>query len=85
MADAEPSRSPEATRHRLTHPGLDFWVDVELRRYDANRWVAVADFAQEPDVGTAFNPRDAVRNTLKALGEPYATEMAEAAELDGQP
>ena len=36
---------------RLTHPGLDFYVGVKLREYPAGRWLAVADFADEPDVG----------------------------------
>ena len=65
---------------RLTHPDLDFWVDVRLRDWDG-RWLAVADFAGEPDVGTGTEPRAALRAALTALGEPYATEMAEGADL----
>ena len=36
---------------RFTHPELDFWVDVRLREFDG-RWLAVADLAGEPDIGT---------------------------------
>ena len=32
---------------RLTHPELDFWIDVRLREFDG-RWLAVADFADSP-------------------------------------
>jgi len=39
------------------------------------------DLADEPDVGTGIEPREALRAALAALGEPYATEMAESAEL----
>ena len=40
------------------------------------RWLAVADFMGEPDIGTGHEPSEAVRNALAAVGEPYATEMA---------
>ena len=63
---------------RLTHPGLDFFVDVRLREWDG-RWLAVADLADEPDIGTGEDPRQALRGALVALGEPIATEMAEGA------
>ena len=63
---------------RLTHPDLAFWVDVRLREFDG-RWLAVADLADEPDVGTGMEPRDALRAVLMALGERYAEEMAESA------
>lgn len=66
------------TRHlRLTHPDLDFWVDVRLREW-GGRWLAVADLAGEPDVGTGLDPREAIRAALASLGEPHATEMAES-------
>lgn len=60
---------------RLTHPDLDFWVDVRLREW-IGRWLAVADLADEPDVGTGDDPQTAIRGALAALGEPYASEMA---------
>ena len=66
---------------RLTHLDLDFYVDVRLTRFEG-RWLATADLAEDrPDVGSGDTPREAVRSVLRALGEPYATEMAESAEL----
>ena len=65
----------------LTHPGLPFWVDVRLREFDG-RWLAVAMLADEPDIGTGEDPREALHAALAALGEPYAAEMAAAADLD---
>ena len=67
---------------RLRHPSLDFYVDVRLREYPVGKWLAVADFADEPDVGTGHEPREALRGALAALGEPIASEMAESAELE---
>ena len=38
----------------------------------------MADRAEDPrDVGVRDTPQEAVRDALKALGEPYASEMAE--------
>ena len=71
-----------AEQLRLHHPGLDFYVDVKLREYPEGRWLAVADFADEPHVGTGHEPREALRGALGALGEPYAEEMARDAELE---
>ena len=67
---------------RLTHPGLYFYVDVKLRAHPEGKWLAVADFAGEPDVGTGHEPREALRGALAALGEPIASEMARDAELE---
>lgn len=67
---------------RLTHPRLDFWVAVDVRCYGDEKWVAVADFAGEPEVGTGSNQRDAVHASLRPLGEPFATEMADSSESD---
>ena len=67
---------------RLAHPELDFWADVRLREFDG-KWLVVADLADEPDVGTGLEPRTAIRGALAALREPYASEMAESAELEG--
>ena len=70
-----------AVQHlRLTHPELDFWVDVRLREWDG-KWLAVADFAGEPDVGTGTDPREALRQSLQALGPRFADELAASARL----
>ena len=37
--------------------------------------------ADEPDIGTGTDPREAVRALLAALGEPFASELAASAEL----
>jgi hypothetical protein len=65
---------------RLTHPDLDFWIDVRLREFDG-RWLAVADVADEPDVGTGLEPRMAIREALMAVGPRLAEELADTAEL----
>jgi hypothetical protein len=67
-------------RMRLSHPGLGVRVDVALSEHEG-RWLAVATVASEPDVGTGYQPREALRAALEALGEPYATEMAGSADL----
>ena len=53
---------------------------MRLREWDG-RWLAIADLADEPDVGTSHDPREAIAAALAALGEPYASEMARDAEL----
>ena len=69
-------------RHlRLTHPELDFWVDVRVREWEG-KWLAVADLADEPDIGTSMDPHEAVRDALVALGPRLAGELAASAELD---
>ena len=66
----------------LTHPGLDFWVTVEIHEREGS-YVATADLGEESrDVGVGDTPREAVRAALKALGEPHASEMAEGLHLD---
>jgi hypothetical protein len=66
---------------RLTYPRLDFYVDVRLTPF-AGRWLATADLAEDrPDVGSGDTPREAVRNALRVLGEPYSSEMAAGAAM----
>jgi hypothetical protein len=48
---------------RLTHPALDFMIDVRLREFD-RRWLAVADLADTPDIGTGETPVEALRGAL---------------------
>jgi hypothetical protein len=47
-------------------------VDVTLTERDG-RWMDIAMLADEPDVGTGHDSREALR---AALGEPYASDMA---------
>ncbi|MFV2064029.1 MAG: hypothetical protein ACC726_11030 [Chloroflexota bacterium] len=67
---------------RLTHPELDSSVDVRRREFEG-RWLAVADLADEPDVGTSEDPREALRRSVLALGTKLAGELAAGAELGG--
>jgi hypothetical protein len=75
-----PDEPVTVPRLRLRHPDLVFHIDVTLTEPEG-RWLATAMLADESDVGTGSEPREALRAALAALGEPYATEMAERAEL----
>ena len=67
---------------RLIHPDLDFWFDVTVREHDG-RYMATADLAEDSrDVGVGDTPHEAVRAALRALGVPYASEMAAGVEVD---
>ena len=68
-------------RMRLRHPDLAFHVDGTLTEKDG-RWLAVAMLADQPDVGTGSDPREALRTALAALGEPIAWDLADSAKLD---
>lgn len=70
-------------RLRLTHPDLDFWVDLRLCEFEG-RWLAVADFADEPDVGVREDPKQAVEDALMALGARPARELTASADLDNE-
>ena len=62
---------------RLTHPGLDFYVDVTVHERDG-RYMATADLGEDSrDVGVGDTAQEAVRAALRSLGEPYASEVAE--------
>ena len=76
-----PDDSIAVLRLRLRHPDLFFHIDVTLTEHEG-RWLATAMLADEPDIGTGSDPREALRAALAALGEPYASDLAEGAELD---
>jgi len=67
-------------RHsRPTQPDLDFHVEVEIHERDG-RYMATADLSEgSRDIGIGDTPQEAVRAALRALGEPYAGEMAAGA------
>ena len=68
----------------LTHRRLDFWVAVEVHERDG-RYMATADLGEDSrDVGVGDTAQDAVGDALRSLGEPYASEMADAMESEGQ-
>jgi hypothetical protein len=66
---------PDMHRFRLTHPDLDFWVDVRLREFDG-KWLAVADLADEPEIGLGEDRHEAVLAALRPIGDRYAADMA---------
>ena len=63
----------------MTHPALDFWIDVRVRDFDG-RWLAVADIADEPELGTGETRRDALIAALSCFGSELAPELVERAE-----
>jgi hypothetical protein len=54
---------------RLTHPAIDFWVDVRLLESQV-RWMAVADRASTPEVAVASRPALAVLLALSMRDRP---------------
>ena len=68
-----------ALRHFwLAHPDLDFHVDGTVHDRDG-RYLAAADLAEHSrGIGVGDVPKEPVRAAFRALGEPYAIEMAEA-------
>lgn len=67
---------------RLTHPAIDFWVDVRLIETEGT-WMAVADIASTPEVAVASRPDLAVLLALWPLGPALARRMAARAALPG--
>ena len=68
------------TQLRLTHPALDFWIDVRLRERDG-RWVAVADLADEPDLGLGETPSEALRGALSVFEGKLLEELVASSGL----
>jgi hypothetical protein len=62
------------THLRITHPDLDFWIDVRLREFDG-RWLVVADLADEPDIGVGKSAEEALRGALASLGGSFPQEL----------
>jgi hypothetical protein len=64
-------------------------LDTTLIRSNVARasrqWLAVADLADEPGVGTGADPREALQEALMALGPRLASELSAGADLDGAP
>lgn len=65
---------------RLTHPAIDFWVDVRLRRV-GDAWLPVADMASTPEVAVAARPDLAVLLALWPLGPALARRLVARAAL----
>ena len=65
---------------RLTHPTIDFWIDVRLRRFE-HAWLAVADLASTPEVAVASRPDLAILLALWPLGPALARSLASGVAL----
>ena len=73
--DRQPHLVSVNTRLASAELGLD--VDIRLRQLDG-RWLAVADFGGEPEVGIGASPRVALAAALATLGtRAAATLMAD--------
>ena len=65
---------------RLTHPAIDFWVEVRLRRVGSG-WLAVADLASSPEPAVASRADLAVLLALWPLGSALARRLTARADL----
>ena len=59
---------------RLTAEGLGLQVELKLRDL-GGRWLAVAEFDGEPEVGIGATPRAALTAALATLGDRAATAL----------
>ena len=65
---------------RADHLGIE--VDIQLRELDG-RWLAVADFGGEPEVGIGPTPRGALVAAFATLPERAATALMADPQLFG--
>jgi hypothetical protein len=67
-------------RFAMEELGLD--VDIRLRQLDG-RWIAVANFGDEPEVGIGANARDALTASLATLSTRTAAAVLASPALFG--
>jgi hypothetical protein len=67
---------------RLTSEALGLDVNIRLRQLDG-RWLAVADFGDQPEVGIGPTPRAALTASLASLGTRAATALMADPQLFG--
>ena len=67
---------------RLVCEALGLDLEIRLRDLDG-RWLAVADFGGEPEVGIGANPRVALAAALATLGERTAAVLMADPQLFG--
>ncbi|HEX2765688.1 MAG TPA: hypothetical protein VHR55_03495 [Candidatus Limnocylindria bacterium] len=67
---------------RLCCEQLGIEADIRLRQLDG-RWLAVADFGGEPEVGIGATPRAALAASLATLGKRAATALMADPQLFG--
>ena len=59
---------------RLSSPELGLDIEVRLRELDG-RWLAVAEFDGDPEVGIGATPRAALAASLATLGDRSAAAL----------
>ena len=67
---------------RLTSEALGLDVSIRLRQLDG-RWLAVADFGNEPEVGIGPTPRAALTASFASLGTRAAAALMADPQLLG--
>ena len=67
---------------RLSSDELRIDVAIRLRELDG-RWLAVADFDRDPEVGIGGTPRAALSAALSSLGRRAATALMADPQLFG--
>lgn len=67
---------------RLASEELGLDLEIRLRQLDG-RWLAVAEFGDEPEVGIGATPRDALAAALATLGERAAAIIMADPQLFG--
>ena len=67
---------------RLASEELGLDLEIRLRQLNG-RWLAVADFGEEPEVGIGANPRLALAAALATLGERTAAILMADPQLFG--
>ncbi len=67
---------------RLTAAELGLDVEIRLRQLDG-RWLAVADFGGEPEVGIGATAREALAAALTTLGHRAAATLMADPQLFG--
>jgi hypothetical protein len=61
---------------------LGIQVEIRIRQLDG-RWLAVADFGEEPEVGIGATPRAALAASLATLGERTTAALMADPQLFG--
>jgi hypothetical protein len=67
---------------RLASAVLGIDVEIRIRQLDG-RWLAVANFGDEPEVGIGATPRVALAASLATLGERAAATLMADPQLFG--
>ena len=71
-----------ASSASLASAELGLEVEIRIRQLDG-RWLAVADFGGEPEVGIGATPRAALAASLATLGERAAAALMADPQLFG--